>query len=31
MQAANKGHVTLEGLRAVANRALSEISNRKSA
>jgi hypothetical protein len=31
MQAANKGNVTLEGLRAVANRALSEISNRKSA
>ena len=28
---AKKGNVTLEGLRTVANRALSELSNRKSA
>jgi hypothetical protein len=31
MQAAKKGNVSLEGLRSVANRALSEISSRKSA
>jgi len=31
MQSAKKGNVTLEGLRTVANRALSELSNRKSA
>jgi hypothetical protein len=31
MQAAKKGNVTLEGLRTVANRALSELSRRKSA
>ena len=31
MQAAKKGHVTLEGLRTVARRALSELSSRKSA
>jgi hypothetical protein len=31
MQSAKKGNVTLEGLRTVANRALSELSSRKSA
>jgi hypothetical protein len=31
MQTAKKGHVTLEGLRTVASRALSELSSRKSA
>jgi hypothetical protein len=31
MQSAKKGNVTLEGLRAVASRALSELSSRKSA
>jgi hypothetical protein len=31
MQAAKKGNVTLEGLRTVASRALSELSSRKSA
>jgi hypothetical protein len=31
MQAAKRGNVTLVGLRTVANRALSELSNRKSA
>lgn len=31
MQAAKKGNVTLDGLRAVADRALSELSNLKSA
>jgi hypothetical protein len=31
MQSAKKGNVTLEGLRAVANRALSELSSPKSA
>jgi hypothetical protein len=31
MQSAKKGAVTLEGLRPVASRALSELSNRKSA
>ena len=31
MQAAKKGNVALDGVRAVANRALSELSNRKSA
>jgi len=31
MQSAKKGNATLEGLRTVANRALSELSNRKSA
>jgi hypothetical protein len=30
MQAAKKGNVTLEGLRTVASRALSELSSRKS-
>jgi hypothetical protein len=31
MQSAKKGNVTLEGLRTLANRALSELCNRKSA
>jgi hypothetical protein len=31
MQTAKKGNGTLEGLRPVANRALSELSSRKSA
>jgi hypothetical protein len=31
MQSAKKGNVTLDGLRTVARRALSEISGRKSA
>jgi hypothetical protein len=31
MQAPKKGNVTLEGLRTVASRALSELSSRKSA
>jgi hypothetical protein len=31
IQAAKKGHLTLEELRAVAGRALSELSSRKSA
>ena len=31
MQAAKKGNVTLEALRVVASRALSELSSRKSA
>jgi hypothetical protein len=31
MQAANKGNVTLDGLRTVANRALSDLSSRGSA
>jgi hypothetical protein len=31
MQSAEKGNVTLEELRTVAHRALSELSNRKSA
>jgi hypothetical protein len=31
MQAAKKGNETLEGLRTVASRALSELSRRKSA
>jgi hypothetical protein len=31
MQAAKKGHVTLDGLRTVANRALSDLSSRRSA
>jgi hypothetical protein len=31
MHSAKKGNVTLEGLRTVANRALSELSSRKSA
>jgi hypothetical protein len=31
MQAAKKGHVTLEALRTVASRALSGLSSRKSA
>jgi len=31
MQCAKKGNVTLDGLRTVANRALSELSSRKSA
>jgi hypothetical protein len=31
MQSANKGNVTLAGLRTVANHALSGLSNRKSA
>jgi hypothetical protein len=31
MQAANKGNVTLDGLRTVANRALSDLSSRRSA
>lgn len=31
LQAARKGNVTLDGLRAVANRALVEVSGRKSA
>lgn len=31
LQAAKKGNVTLDGLRTVANRALVEVSGRKSA
>ena len=31
MQSAKKGNVTLEGLRAVASRALTDLSSRKSA
>ena len=31
MQGANKGNITLEGLRAVASRALADLSSRKSA
>jgi hypothetical protein len=31
MQAAKKGNVTLKGLRTVADRALSELSSRRSA
>jgi hypothetical protein len=31
MQSVKKGNVTLEGLRSVASRALSELSRRKSA
>jgi hypothetical protein len=31
MQSAKKGNLTLDGLRTVANRALSELSSRKSA
>jgi hypothetical protein len=31
MQAAKKGNVTLDGLRTVANRALSDLSSRRSA
>jgi hypothetical protein len=31
MQAAKKGNITLEALRVVASRALSELSSRKSA
>jgi hypothetical protein len=31
MQSVKKGNITLEGLRSVASRALSEVSSRKSA
>ena len=31
MQGAKKGNITLEGLRAVASRALADLSSRKSA
>jgi len=31
LQSAKKGNITLEGLRSVASRALSELSERKSA